>query len=190
MGPLICTSCQHGGQLQETWSGTDVEKVEENILTGDKQRFENVCPFFSPASQWWWSGLCCARLHVCLRCVPAHLEVIRWRKFAFVTCIACVFRFFFFEWAFYGFIGIKHFCVPHIEVSRRIGPKMLTDSKNPKINWTFWKKKTKTKGCHDRKQNLQKHMRVRHDRRLPQSPFWFWKSKKKDKIRTMADVLH
>lgn len=46
MGPLICTSFQRHSQAQQTWVGTDVEDVEENILTGDKQWFDNVWTFF------------------------------------------------------------------------------------------------------------------------------------------------
>lgn len=46
MGPLICTSFQRGGQMQQTWVGTDAEDVQENILTGDKQWLDNVWTFF------------------------------------------------------------------------------------------------------------------------------------------------
>lgn len=46
MGPLICTSFQQPSQAQQTWVGTDVEDVEENILTGDKQWLDNVWTFF------------------------------------------------------------------------------------------------------------------------------------------------
>ncbi len=46
MGPLICTSFQRCSQAQQTWVGTDVEDVEQNILTGDKQWLDNVWTFF------------------------------------------------------------------------------------------------------------------------------------------------
>lgn len=39
-------------QTQQTWVGTDVEKVEENILTCDKQWLDNVWTF-SAAFQFW-----------------------------------------------------------------------------------------------------------------------------------------
>lgn len=46
MGSLICTSFQRGSQAQPIWVGTDVEEVEQNILTGDKQRLDNVWTSF------------------------------------------------------------------------------------------------------------------------------------------------
>lgn len=46
MGPLICTSLQHCSRVQQTWVGTDMEDVEENILTGNKQWFDSVWTFF------------------------------------------------------------------------------------------------------------------------------------------------
>lgn len=46
MGPLICTSFQQCSQVQQTWVGTDLEDVEENILTGDKQWLDGVWTFF------------------------------------------------------------------------------------------------------------------------------------------------
>lgn len=51
-------------QTQQTWVGTDVEKVEENILTCDKQWLDNVWTF-SAAFQF-WRRLGFAGLHVCL----------------------------------------------------------------------------------------------------------------------------
>lgn len=46
MDSLICTSFQHSCHTQQTWVGTDVEDVEENILTGDKQWLGRVWIFF------------------------------------------------------------------------------------------------------------------------------------------------
>lgn len=46
MGPLICTSFQQRSRAQQTWVGTDVEDVEGNILTGDKQWHDGVWTFF------------------------------------------------------------------------------------------------------------------------------------------------
>ena len=46
MGPLICTSFQQRGHARQTWVGTDVEDVGENILTGDKQWHDGVWTFF------------------------------------------------------------------------------------------------------------------------------------------------
>lgn len=77
MGPLICISIQRYSPLQQTRVGTDVEDVEENILTGDKQWLDSVWAFFCSISIlkkiMLCRSLCLFDFYFC----PGHLEAVQ-----------------------------------------------------------------------------------------------------------------
>lgn len=84
MGPLICTSLQRCSPVQQTRVGTDVEDVEENILTGDKQWLDSVWTFFCNISILKKIVLCRSMCLFDFYFCPGHLEAVQWRISAFL----------------------------------------------------------------------------------------------------------
>lgn len=86
MDSLICTSFQHSCHTQQTWVGTDVEDVEENILTGDKQWLGRVWIFFP--QHFSFQGDCVGQVRVFIWALfcSGHLEAIQ-KTISFLCCV-------------------------------------------------------------------------------------------------------